>query len=302
MGFGARANYNTSATTENGADNANRDVFVPSKSGDRGAQVDVPFFMFPDTPERAENEEIVNKLVVETKVNGRDTFRSLFVRADNPHDKPIWDRMREIAEDEEIAEKDKVELRRELRNTLSKRRFLLNVFSLEVGKAQVLDGSWEEMVRDETSGQLAPKNGNGGGKSEYAKLHGAIATGVSVQDPKKPLKRTTITDPYAMMFTRTMRGEGKGKSFTYSVSLGTIPPEALTLPRYDLEAFCKVGHGGGIWPNDAVQELIDGGDYYAIVERYKIALYPTLIDMVDGASSTEPVTSGDVEDDALFDD
>ncbi len=49
-----------------------------------------------------------------------------------------------------------------------------------------------------------------------------------------------------------------------------------------------------IWPNDAITELMEGGDYADVVSKYNITLVPELMD-----NELTPASSGE-EDEELF--
>lgn len=293
MAFGKRASAPvTNYEDQNGG--SGKDKFFPTAAGEKGAAVTYTFRMLPDTEEREETEVLALEWRGKVKVNGRDTWRSCLVRRDNPNDTAIWEQINEIKEREGLSDEDKAELTKELRRGLAKRIFLINVFNPELGAMQVFKGTWEDHVLDEVSGTLKPKNPNGG-KSIYAKMLAAINTGAHIPDPKNKLKRIVIKDPAQFDMLFTVSGEGLRKNYAFSAgAVSDLPAEVLALPRYRIEEW--VSDGVGIWPNEALSEILAGADYYEVQKKYGVVLYPELEEV------QESVTVTDSSDDELFDD
>lgn len=301
MAFGKATVKSNTYTDENGGNG--KDVFVISKAGEKGAAANVTFHLFPDTDDREETEVIAKEIGLKVKVRGQEAYRSCLVRPDNPHDSAIWEQINTIKANEELSETDSKELQKKLRGGLSRYVFYLNVFVYNddgTGKVQVLKGGWEE-VREDDSGNLSfwrfGKPNEYGGKTEYGMLRKKLKAGAQVQDPKKPLKRTAITDPDQLTFTRTISGTGLGKSYEYTVGLGELPDGAEDMPRYDLVTWAG-DRGNGIWPNEAISELMNGADFYETREKYNVVLYPELevLETVQAVSTP----ASDEEDDELF--
>lgn len=302
MAFGKAKVQTASYTDENGG--AGKDVFVVSKAGEKGTPVSVTFHMFPDTDTREETEVIAKEVGLKVKVRGQDSYRTCLVRSDNPHDTAIWEQINTIKANEELSETDSKELQKKLRGGLSRYVFFLNVFVYNdngTGKVQVLKGGWEE-VREDDAGNLSfwrfGKLNEYGGKTEYGMLRKKMKAGAMVQDPKKPLKRTSITDPNQLTFTRTISGVGLGKSYEYTVGLGELPDGAEDMPRYDLNAWAG-DKGNGIWPNAAIEELMNGADFYETREKYGVVLYPEL-EKVETAQLVNALADSEEDDDELF--
>jgi hypothetical protein len=299
MAFGKRASAPvTNYTDENGG--SGKSVFFPTASGEKGATVTHVFRLLPDTEDREESEIVVTEWRGKVKVNGRDTWRSCLVRRDNPNDTAIWEQINEIKEREGLSDEDKAELARDLRKGLAKRVFLINVFNPDIGAMQVFKGTWEDHVFDEVSGTNKPKNPNGG-KSIYAKMLSKIQTGAHIQDPKNKLKRIVINDPAQFDMLFTISGEGLRKNYDFSPgAVSPLEPEVLQLPRYKLAEWAS--EGVGIWPNEALSEVLAGADYYEVQKKYGVVLYPELEEVEEPVTVTADAAVDDDDGDPLFSD
>ena len=279
-----------SYTESNGGNG--RDIFFPSASGEKGASAERTFRMFAD-----EDEVVYREWSGEVMVNGNKTFRSCVVAQDNYFDNTSRARLAEIKDacakagksDEETKELIKAEGIK-----WTKQVFATNVINRDTVMVQVLKGSYEPHVEDD-AGNMVPKN-KMGGKTIYAKLLNLIKTGARVQDPKNARKAITINDPSEFDIIMVTSGQNLGKKHDLHVGfVSPVEPELLDLPRYDIEGWAK---GAGVWSNDALMELAEGADYYKTVEKYSIALYPTLRIVETPVAVT--VSADTEDDDPLF--
>lgn len=114
---------------------------------------------------------------------------------------------------------------------------------------------------------LEASYGESGGKHLFAQFEDLMN---DVEDPK--------SDEGAILrlpeFTMRLKGTGSGLKSVFSVKqtndLKPLSREIAALPRYNLEQWAKA------WPNEALQDLIDGRDYDEVIQEYKISLQPEL--------------------------
>jgi hypothetical protein len=75
-------------------------------------------------------------------------------------------------------------------------------------------------------------------------------------------------------FDITVNVSGYGKSTSRPVNATNnrkpLPDSLIYAPRYDLATWAKP------WPNEAIQDLLDGKDYYEVMKAYDIQQYPQL--------------------------
>lgn len=291
MGFGSKAKQATTYTDQNGG--SGKDIFFPSASGDKGASVERSFRMFAD-----EDEVVYREWSGEVTVNGNKTFRSCVVAQDNFFDARSRARLAEIKEVAAKAGKSEEEIKELVKAEnlkWTKQVFAVNVLNRDGNTVQVLKNTYEPHIEDE-AGNLTPKN-KMGGRTVYAKLMSLIKTGARGHDPKNPRKSVIVNDPSLFDIILVIAGQGLGKKYELHADIPTpIDPELLELPRYDIEGWAK---GTGIWPNEALEKLSNGADYYKLVEEYKIALYPTLRETVQ-VETPVPVAVTEGDDDPLF--
>lgn len=304
MAFGSARVQAKTFTDSNGG--SGKDVFVVSKAGDKGAEVSVMFHMFHDTPEREETEVIAKEVGLKVKVRGQEDHRTCLVRNDNPHDAMIWEQVNELKTREDLSEKDLKELRGELLKKLARYVFYINVYVYNedgTGKVQVLKGSWEEVREDENGNLTFWRNGKineYGGKTEYGILRKKIKSGARLQDPKKPLKAIIVNDIKSLILTRSISGMKLAKRYEYTASgVSELSKDVLSLPRYDLAAWAG-NSGTGIWPNEAILELMNGADFYETREKYGVVLYPEKPELEEVAEDALTVTDSEEDEDSLF--
>lgn len=284
MAFGSRAVAPT-YTSENGG--SGKDTFFPTASGKNGASMEYSFRMFGD-----EDETVYREWAGPVKAGGRDTFRSCIVRADNPFDAANREKLAEI-DAQPVSDEQKKELKKAANLKWTKQVFSINVLNRDLNQVQVLKGSWEAHKVDENTGSLIPARDSGGGRSLYGKLLSLVRTGAKVADPKQRGKALTINDPTQFDITLVCAGQGQqGKSYEFHVGLVTpLEDDAYTLDRWDIEGWVS---GKGVWPNEALEKLAAGGDYYELVKEYGIQLYPEVKAM--GAVAVD-ASGADTEDD-----
>lgn len=299
MAFGSKARQVSSYNEINGGKGS--EIFFPSNSGEKGAAVERTFRMFAD-----EDEVVYREWSGEVMVNGNKTFRSCVVAQDNYFDNVSRARLNEIKEAAAKANKSEEETKELIKAEglkWTKQVFATNVINRETGQVQVLKGSYEPHIEDD-AGNLIPKN-KMGGKTIYSKLLSLIRTGARVQDPKNPRKAVVINDPSQFDIIIVTSGQNLGKKHDLHVGfVSEIEDTLLTLERRDLERWAK-GYevegkmlpGTGVWPNEALEKLANGYDYYKLIEEYNIELYPPLRNAV--APKNAPV---EIETDELFDD
>lgn len=297
MGFGKSPISVVKTFTEQNNGNG-KNVFFPNKAGDGGSPVSTAFHHFPDVEGKEEKVILARELSVHATINGQKsqkTFRTCLVRSDNPIDTAMWEEINAIKDREDISKEDKTEMQKPFKEKLSKRVFLINVYNLDAGMVQVFKGSYEELIADEVNNLMRPKNPNGGG-TVYAKMFLKLQTGLHIPDPKNKLKRIIVNDPVRLDIVQTVSGAGKRKNFEFSpVAISDLPDEVIILPRYKIEAW--VQDGVGIWPNEAIEKVINGHDFYQVAQEYGVQLYPEL---EKAETSGNPDTSS--ETDELFDD
>jgi hypothetical protein len=130
-----------------------------------------------------------------------------------------------------------------------------------VGKMRILSGS----------------SGDPNGKSMYANLT-RLAKGALDEDGES----LSIYD-YDIRLMVTGQGRDSVKSF----NMGAVRPlaeEYAGLPKFDFRTWPP------IWPNAAIEELMNGGDYSSVIDTYNLKVYPDL----EGASAA--VSSGNEEE------
>lgn len=135
-----------------------------------------------------------------------------------------------------------------------------------VGKMRILSGS----------------SGDPAGKSMYANLT-RLAKG-ALNDEGEVV---SIYD-YDIRLMMTGQGRDSVKSF----NMGAIRPlaeEYASLPKFDFSTWPP------IWPNAAIEELMNGAEYADIISKYNIKIYPDLETVAAGAAATD-----DGEDEELF--
>lgn len=302
MGFGSRSVANkTSYQTENGG--SGKSTFFPSASGPNGTRAKYTFRILPDTEDRVEDEVLFrewksNKIMV----NGRPSLRSCIVAAKNPIDDAMWAEIAEIDAMEGLTKEAKLELKRPIYKKQTNKSFAINVFNCDTGNIQILKGSWEPLKRvmkdtgekapdGVTEGTiLVPDNPKGGGKTVYYKIQSAIQEGVTVPSKTQKLKRDQITDPNEFELFFYAEGEMLGKSYT--ITPGVLSPfdtDILSLPRWDISEWVE---DKGVWPTDAINDLLNGADYYETAKKYAVLLFPKQIEVtqevsVDAAPDTD---------------
>lgn len=111
---------------------------------------------------------------------------------------------------------------------------------------------------------LAGSSGDPDGKSLYANLIRLAKS--ALNDDGEPL---SIYD-YEIRLVTTGQGKETNRSFNMGAVRDT-PAEYASIPMYDFSTWpC-------IWPNDAVEELMAGGEYPEVVDKYNIKLYPDVV-------------------------
>lgn len=299
MPFGAKTTTN-SYNTENSTNGVSgKDIFFPSASGPNGSAMAYPFRVLPDLPDREENGVVAKEWRGNVNVNGQQVFRSCIVPNDNPWDEENRNIKAEI-DALDVSDSEKEELLKAKNLQWCKNIFFTNVLNRTTGTVQILKGSWEKHVWDEELERWVPVNKRFGGRTIYARFMDFVQTGIKIADPKNPRKAITLKDPTQFDIEFVCKGSGQfNKTYEfrgmfYSADDANLP-ELYTLPRYDIEEWAK---DKGVWPVEALQELKAGGDYYKLVEKYNIALYPSL--RATGQEETPVSVTSD--DDELFND
>lgn len=219
--------------------------------------------------------EILWKVIV----SGKESWRRIWVDWEEPGrwDNPFWEMAKgtEKGSDERKAYKE---------------HFLVNVFDKSFvvfddnGYPTYADengdfviNAFGKRLKDAVKGDPEPLNqirilqGTSGrtnppGKHFFQKFVGMLGT---VENPDNPKFVYNIHE-----FDISINVKGAGVSTERAVNptlnLKPLPDEVIFAPRYNLVEWCKP------WPNDAVQDVLDGKDYYEVLEKYGITEYPQL--------------------------
>lgn len=296
MGFGKRAVPPTKTYTEtNGGDG--REIFFPTASGPNGARVSRNFRILPDLHDREETEIVFREWRSNSiMVRGQKSFRSCIVRDDNPIDSEVWREVNEIKARNDIDDAAKKELCKEVFRRQTSRQFVINVYHVPdeedgTGSIKVLKGSWEAHDLDDETGLLKPRNAVGG-NTLYGKMIAAMQEGASIPTGRK---RLVEKDPTKFDLTFVTYGQGQfGKKNEIRPGMVyELDDEVPNLPRYNLTEWVEKA----TFPNEAILELLDGADYYEVVEKYGIQLYPRLD---ESTAPVETAVSSAEDDDPLF--
>jgi len=97
-------------------------------------------------------------------------------------------------------------------------------------------------------------------------------------------KRINLLETDIRIITKKTLDPSTGKETTVRTPMpdydqNPLPEDLANLPLYDLEKFCKP------WPNEALQEVIDGADYYETAKKYNVVLFPRKIGAVEEESN-----------------
>lgn len=128
-----------------------------------------------------------------------------------------------------------------------------------VGKMRILPGS----------------SGDPNGKSLYANLI-RLAKG-ALNDDGEPLD---IYD-YEIRLVQT----GQGKDTNRGFNMGAVRPiaaEYAGLPLFNFETWPTV------WPNAAIEELMEGAEYADIISKYNLKVYPDVVDAEAAVVKSSP--------------
>lgn len=309
MAFGSKSIApKTNYTDSNGG--SGRDIFFPTASGPNGTKVKYTFRIIPDTDDRTEDEVLFREWKSDKiMVKGRPSLRSCIVAANNPIDTAMWEKIAEIDAREDLTKEAKSELKRPIFKTQTSKGFALNVYNCDTGTVQILKGSWEALKRVmKDTGEDAPDGVTDGtvmrpvnpkgGKTIYYKLIDAIQEGVTVTSKTQKNKRDQITDPSLFDIYFYAQGEGQlGKNYSITAgALADFDESVYDLPRWDVAGWVE---NKGIWPNEAILELLAGADYYDTAAKYEVQLFPKHLEMPTKVTETNSDDSGD---DELFQD
>ena len=120
---------------------------------------------------------------------------------------------------------------------------------------------------------LSGSSSDPGGKSLYANLIRLSKS--ALNDEGDPI---SIYD-FEIRLVTTGQGKNTNRSFNMGAVRG-MPKEYSSLKVFDFSSWPSV------WSNDAIQELMEGSDYLAVVEKYGIELTPKLVDVVKPVKSS----------------
>ncbi len=265
----------------NGFENPNKDTFFPTASGKNGEPMVYGFRILED-----EQVYTAREWAGQVTVNGKSTFRSCLVGYGNPFDTEAGELWEEIKNDESISEKDRSKVFKDRGGKWTKTTFFVNVLSRVTGGIQVLKGGYQKPKTD------AMGNGVYDDKSTFGKL-----MNVKYRMPNPENRKVAVeVEPTAVDTELTCSGQGQfGKSYKFDATLNdeALTEDEMNLPRFDLETWVNET---GIWPNDALERLKNGEEYYKLVEEYGIKLYPELRELVAVGESEEgtEVTNDDI--------
>lgn len=304
MAFGKSAVVK-SFVSENGG--AGRDVFFPTASGKNGAAAEYTMRFFPGEEEIVYREWSFNDVMV----NGQKSWRTCIVGPDNMFDRAATAKRNEIKAQLESDGLEGEALYDALRAATkplnlkwSKPVFAINVYNQDDGKVQVFKASWEAHKRIDPNGDDSPSNlvrvRQSGNPTLYAELISLLGRGAKFPDPSgKRGAAITLYDPSEFDIILVCSGQGQqGKRYKLSqgFNLDPLSAEVLALPRWDIETWVTQT---GVWSDAALEDLLNGRDYYETAKAHKIELFPKKPDAVE-APVTVVVSSDDEEDDELF--
>lgn len=128
---------------------------------------------------------------------------------------------------------------------------------------------------------LSGSSGDPNGKSMYANLIRLAKS--ALNDDGDPI------DIYDFEIRLVTTGAGKETNRSFNMgAVRSIPKEYQNLQIYNFKNWPQ------IWPNAAIQSLMEGADYVDVLNEYRISLYPQLVD----APRKQVVTVA--EDEELF--
>lgn len=131
---------------------------------------------------------------------------------------------------------------------------------------------------------LSGSSGDPTGKSMYANL-ARLAKG-ALNDDGEPL---SIYD-----YEIRLMSSGRGRDSVKSFNMGAVRPlaeEYAKLPKFDFKTWPP------IWPNAAIEELMNGAEYTDIITKYNLKIYPDLETVTAAAVGGN---DNDGEDEELF--
>lgn len=261
MAFGSKATTGNSTYTPSENSGNQSDVFFPTGLPKGETSAEYSFRIFAD-----EDEVIYREISGEFNIgNGRTGFRTCIVAYGNPYDQRSAEIKAEIDAIENISDEARRTLYKERGVKWSSPKFAINVLNTAANKVQVLKGSWNKMKVDDFGNTIIE------GRSMYANLL-SIQGKARVRDPQTKKPVVLEIHEHDIILTRTGTGLGTKYSFTPDVvNTDPLTQEQLDLPRFDLEGWVTKD---GVWPNEAVQRLMDGESYYDLVKEFNIQLYP----------------------------
>jgi hypothetical protein len=306
MAFGKSAVVK-SFVSENGG--AGKDVFFPTASGKNGATAEYTMRFFPGEDEITYREWSFNDVMV----NGQKAWRTCIVGSDNMFDRAATTKRNEVKaqleadglEGEALWEALKAATK-PLNLKWSKPVFAINVYNQDDGKVQVFKASWEAHKRVDPNGDDSPQNlvrvRQSGNPTLYAELISLLRNGAKFPDPSgKRGAAITLFDPAEFDIVLVCSGQGQqGKRYKLDkgFNLEPLSEEVLALPRWDIRDWVT---RAGVWSDAALEDLLNGRDYYETAKTHKIELFPKKFDAVELPVAV--TVSGDSEDDGdpLFD-
>lgn len=304
MAFGSKA-----APVNNYAENGGngKEIFFPTASGKDGATREYTMRFFPGEDEVQYREWSSNDIMV----NGRKDFRSCVVSDNNMFDRAATAKRNEIKAklEEEGLEGDALfEALRAATKPLNlkwtKQVFAINVWNQEEGKVQVFKASWEAHKRIDPNGDYSPQNltrvRQTGNPTLYAELISLLRPGAKFPDPSgKRGAAITLYDPSEFDIVLVCSGQGQqGKRYKLDkgFNLEPLTDEVLALPRWNLQEWVTKA---GVWSDEALQDLVNGKDYYETAKRHGIALFPEKPEVTAPATATVDAVE-DEEEDGIF--